>query len=157
MVWPTKLEKYFEFYAKLICCQQKRGDCLKSKFWKIGFKTCVLEENFILYSCIFISNIKCFEVSFQNQVIFFKKVVFPEFQLIQSDFQSIKILFKKFSEPLPGSIDRTYFLINRTSCFKFFKNSVLTDSNTFSKLFFKLFSLSSTWQGSTEDFLSFLT
>ena len=36
----------------------------------------------------------------------------------------------------------------------FFKNNVLTDSNTFSKLFSN-FSLSLTWQGSTEDFLSF--
>ena len=53
---------------------------------------------------------------------------FPEFRLIQSNFQSIEILFKKFSEPLPGSIDRTYFSINRTSCFKFFKTSALIDS-----------------------------
>ena len=50
-------------------------------------------------------------------------------------YRSEEILFKKFSEPLPGSIDRTCFSINRTSCFKFFKNSALTDSNTFSKPF----------------------
>ena len=151
LVWPTKLEKYFEFYAKLICClitkkkkkkKKKKGDCLKSKFWKIGFKTCVLEEHFISYSCIFISNIKCFELSFQKSGYFFKKAVFPEFQLIQSDFRSIEILFKKFSEPLPGSIDWTCFSINRTSWFKFFKNSVLTDSNIFSKLFQTFLSLS---------------
>ena len=66
---------------------------------------------------------------------------FPNFQLIQSIFQSIKILLKIFSEPLPGSIDRTCFLINRTSWIKFFKNLVLTCSNIFSKLF-KTFSLS---------------
>ena len=40
---------------------------------------------------------------------------------------------------MPGSIDRTCFSINQTSCFRFFKNSSLTDSNTFSKVFFKLF------------------
>ena len=50
-------------------------------------------------------------------------------------YRSEEILFKKFSEPLPGSIDRTCFSINRTLCFKFFKNSALTDSNTFSKPF----------------------
>ena len=66
---------------------------------------------------------------------FSKKDVFPDFRLIQSVFRSIEILFKKFNEPLPGSIDRTCFLIDRTSCFKFFKNNALTDSNTFSKKF----------------------
>ena len=94
--------------------KKKKGDCLKSKIWKIGFKTCVLEEHFISYSCIFISNIKCFKVSFQKSGYFFKKAIFPEFRLIQSD------LFKKFSEPLPGLIDQTCFSINQTSWFKFF-------------------------------------
>ena len=70
-------------------------------------------------------------------------------------YRSEEILFKKFSEPLPGSIDRTCFSINRTSCFKFFKNSALTDSNTFSKFFFKLFSLSPTWQAPQKIFCSF--
>ena len=55
-----------------------------------------------------------------------------------------------------GSIDRTYFSINRTSCFRFFKNSSLTDSNTFSKVFFQTFLLSPTWQGSTKIFCRFL-
>ena len=40
---------------------------------------------------------------------------------------------------MPSSIDRTCFSINRTSCFRFFKNSSLTDSNTFSKVFFQTF------------------
>ena len=95
-----------------------------------------MEEYFISYSCIFISYIQCFEVSFQKSNYFSKKLFFfLEFRLIQSDFRSIKILFKKFSEPLPGSIDQTCFSINRTSCFRFFKNSSLTDSNIFSKVF----------------------
>ena len=38
----------------------------------------------------------------------------------------------------------------------FFKNSSLTDSNTFSKSFFKIFSLSPTWQGCTKIFCRFL-
>ena len=36
---------------------------------------------------------------------------------------------------MPCSIDQTCFSINRISCFKFFKNSALTNSNTFSKPF----------------------
>ena len=107
-------------YKTDLLLKKRGGECLKSKFWKIGFKTCVLEEHFISYSCIFISNIKCFEVSFQKSGYFFKKAFFLEFRSIQSDFRSIVILFKKFSEPLSGSIDRTCFSINRTSWFKFF-------------------------------------
>ena len=68
--------------------------------------------------------------------LFFLKAIFLEFRLIQSNFRSIEILFKQFSEPLPGSIDRTYFSINRTSWIKFFfLNSVLTDSKHFFKTF----------------------
>ena len=36
---------------------------------------------------------------------------------------------------MPSSIDRTCFLINRISCFRFFKNSILTYSNYFFKSF----------------------
>ena len=73
--------------------------------------------------------------------LFLKKAVFPEFRLIQSVFQSIEILFKKFSEPLLGSIDRTCFLINRRSWIQFLKNSVLTDSTYFFKTFSTFLSL----------------
>ena len=55
LVWPTKFEKYFEFYAQLICwLKKKKGDCLKSKFLgELGFKSWVCENHFISYSCIF--------------------------------------------------------------------------------------------------------
>ena len=87
----------------------------------------ILMHFYILYSMLWgkLSKIRLFSL----------KAVFLEFRLIQSDFRSIEILFKKFSEPLPCSIDQTCFSINRRSCFRFFKNSVLTDSNNFSKLF----------------------
>ena len=87
----------------------------------------ILMHFYILYSMLWgkLSKIR----------LIFLKSCFSRIKLIQSDFRSIEILFKKFSEPLPGSIDRTYFSINRTSCFKFFKNGLLTDSNTFSKPF----------------------
>ena len=143
MVWPTTFEKYFEFYAKLLFCFKKKGEIVSNlNFWRIGFKICVLEEHFISYSWIFISYIQCFEVSFQKSGNFSKKDVFQEFRLIQSDFRSIEILFKKFSEPLPGSIDRTCFSINRTSCFKFFLKQCFDWIKHFFKTFFKLFSLS---------------
>ena len=147
---------YFEFCAKhILCLRIIREIGWKSKFGKTGFKTCVLEKHFISYSCIFISYIKFFEVYFQKSGYFSEKMFFPDFQLIQSIFWSIEILFKIFSEPSPGSIDRTYFSINRTSWIKFFKNSVLTCSNIFSKLFYTFFSHSPTRQGSTKIFLLF--
>ena len=96
-----------------------------------------MEEHFISYSCIFISYVQCFEVSFQKSGYFSKKLFFPEFQLIQFDFQSIEILLKNFSKPLPGSIDRTCFSINRTSWIKFLKKKQCL---TRSKHFFKTFS-----------------
>ena len=73
---------------------------------------------------------------FKKSGYFSKKMFFPDFRLIQSDFRSIEILLKNFSEPLSGSIDRTCFSINRTSWIRFFflkkKNSDLTCSSTFS-------------------------
>ena len=119
-----------------------------------------MEEHFISYSCIFISYIQWFEVSFQKSGYFSKKLFFPEFQLIKYNFRSIKIFLKNFSKPLPGSIDRTCFSINRTSWIKFFFfffKQCFDSFKTLFQIFFKLSSLSPTWQGSTEDFLSFST
>ena len=59
----------------------------------------------------------------KNQVIFLRRCFFPDFRLIQSDFRSIEILLKNFSEPLSGSIDWTCFSINRTSWIRFFKKT----------------------------------
>ena len=80
---------------------------------------------------------------------------FPDFRLIQSIFWSIEILFKIFSKPLPGSIDRTYFLINRTSWIKFFKKHSFDLFKHLFKTFLNFFSLSKTRQGSTEIFCHF--
>ena len=87
--------------------------------------------------------------------LFFLKAIFLEFRLIQSNFRSIEILLKNFSKPLPGSIDRTCFSINWTSLIKFFFKTVFDSFKTPFQIFFKLSSLSPTWQGSTENFLSF--
>ena len=93
----------------------------------------ILMHFYILYSMLWgkLSKIR----------LIFLKSCFSRIKLIQSDFRSIEILFKKFSEPLPGSIDWTYFSINRRSWIHFFKNSVLTDSTYFFKTF-STFSLS---------------
>ena len=74
--------------------------------------------------------------------LFFQKNIFPDFRLIQTVFRSIEILFKNLCEPLSGSIDQTYFSINRTSWIWFFKHG----SWLFQK-FFQVFSLSpiQTW------------
>ena len=69
---------------------------------------------------------------------FFQKCCFPDFRLIQSVFRSIEISFKILCELLSVSINRNWFLINRNSWIKFFKNSVLTCSNIFFKTFFSL-------------------
>ena len=95
----------------------------------------------------------------KNQVIFLKRCFFPDFRLIQSDFRSIEILLKNFSEPLSGSINRTCFSINQTSWIRFFKKTQIWLVHLLFQNFFKLssFSLSPTWQSSTKDFLLFST
>ena len=74
-------------------------------------------------------------LSFKKLGYFFKKMFFPDFRLIQSDFRSIEIFLKNFSKPLPDSIDRTCFSINRTSRIRFFFKQCLTHSKHFFKSF----------------------
>ena len=95
----------------------------------------ILMHFYFLYSMLW-------DMFSKNQVIFLKRCFFPDFRLIQSNFRSIEILLKKFSEPLSGSIDRTCFSINRTLWIKFFLNSVWLIQNTFSNLFQTFLSLS---------------
>ena len=91
----------------------------------------ILMHFYILYSM--------FWGKFSKIKLFLWKTIFPEFRVTQSDFRSIEILFKKFSEPLPGSIDRTCFSINQTSCFKFFKKQCFDWFKHFFKTFFQTF------------------
>ena len=78
----------------------------------------------------------------KNQVIFLKRCFFPDFRLIQSDFRSIEILLKNFSEPLSSSINRTCFSINQTSWIRFFKKTQIWLVHLLFQNFFKLSSLS---------------
>ena len=95
----------------------------------------ILMHFYILYSMLW-------DKLSKNQVFFSKKLFFPEFRLIQFHFRSIKILFKKFSEPLPGLINRTCFSINWTSCFRFFKTVLWLIQTPFQKFFQTFLSLS---------------
>ena len=89
---------------------------------------------FVLKSCFF-QNFNSSNLIF-DQSKFFWKI-------------SVSLCLVRLIEPVFRSIE------HRDS--SFFYNSVLTDSNTFSKLFQTFLSLSLTWQGFTEDFLSFFT
>ena len=93
---------------------------------------------------------------FKNQVIFSKKMFFPDFRLIQTVFRSIKISFKILGEPLSISIDRNCFSINRISWIRFFKNWFWLFQNHFFKSFSELFSLSPIRTWLHLRFLSFL-
>ena len=125
---------------------------------KLGLKLVFLENHFISYSCIisifFFNALRrgCIKFCWFSKIHFFYN--FDQSSLI---FDQSKLRFKNFSESLPGSIDRTCFSINRTSWIKFFLNTVFDSFKTLFQNFFKLSSLSLTWQGSTEDFLSFST
>ena len=94
-----------------------------------------MEEHFISYSCIFTSYIQCFEVSFQKSGYLSKKLFFQNFDWSNLIFDqsksclknSVSLCLVRLIEPVFGSIE------HRVS--SFFKNSALTDSNTFSKPF----------------------
>ena len=94
--------------------------------------------------------------------MFFQKLCFSsnlvslcQFRLIHSIFRSIEIFLKCFNEPLSVSIDRNYFSINRNSWIGFFLKLRFDLFKSLFQNFFKLFSLSPTWQGSTEIFCRF--
>ena len=112
-----------------------------------------LWKTFHLILMHFFIILQCFEERLLKILLIFKNSFFLQFWSIEFVFRLIKIAFKNFSKSLPGSIDQTWFrsIEHRESSF------FLTQCLTHSKHFFKLSSLSPTWQGSTEDFLSFST
>ena len=82
--------------CKIVLLLNKKGEIVKIYFffWKIGFKTCVLEEHFISYEYIFISYIQYFEVSFQKSGYFSKKLFFQNFDWSNLIFDQLKSCFK---------------------------------------------------------------
>ena len=113
-----------------------------------------LWKSFHLILMHFFIIFQCFEERLHQILLFFKNSFFLQFRSIEYVFRSIEIVFKNFSESLFVSIDQNCFSINRTSWIRFFFKKLRFDLFIY---FFKLSSLSPTWQGSTEDFLSFST
>ena len=111
-----------------------------------------LWKSFHLILMHFFIIFQCFEERLHQILLFFKNSFFLQFRSIEYVFRSIEIVFKNFSESLFVSIDQNCFSINRTSWIRFFFKKLRFDLFIY---FFKLSSLSLTWQGSTEDFLSF--
>ena len=72
---------------------------------------------------------------FQKSGYFYKKLFFHNFDWSNLIFDQSKSCLKNLVSLCLVQLIEPCFSINRTSCFKFFKNSVLIDSNTFSKLF----------------------
>ena len=100
-----------------------------------------MEEHFISYSCIFISYIQCFEVSFQKSGYFSKKLFFQNFDWSNLTFDqsksylknSVSLYLVRLIEPVFRSIK------HRVSSFL---KTVLWLIQTLFQTFFKLLSLS---------------
>ena len=92
----------------------------------------ILMHFYILHSMLWgkFSKIKLFSL---------KSCFFQNFDWSNLIFDQSKSCLKKFSEPLPGSIDRTCFSINRRSCFKFLKKTVFWLTQTLFQNFFQTF------------------
>ena len=111
---------------------------------KLGLKL-VFWKSISCHTHAFLSLIfNALRCDFQKSGFFFfflKRDVFPEFRLIQTVFQSIKISFKILGELLSVSIDQNCFSINRISWIRFFENGSWLFQNSFFKSFLS-FSLS---------------
>ena len=126
---------------------------------ELGFNSWVCENHFISYSCIFfLKFLQCFEERLLQILLIFKNsFFFYNFDRSSLFFDQSKLRLKisislclvRLIEPVFRSIE------HRES--SFFLNTVFDSFKTLFQNFFKLSSLSPTWQGSTEDFLSFST
>ena len=162
LVWPTKFEKYFEFYAQLICClKKKNGDCLKSKFLgKLGFKSWVCENHFISYSWIFFFIIfQCFEERLLQILLIFKNSFFYNFNRSSLFFDQSKLRLKILVSLCLFRLIKTVFQSIEYRESGFLKFSVWRVQNTFSKVFstFLSLSLSPTRQSKIIQFFSFFS
>ena len=124
---------------------------------ELGFNSWVCENHFISYSCIFFI-LQCFEERLLQILLIFKNsFFFYNFDRSSLFFDQSKLRLKisislclvRLIEPVFRSIE------HRES--SFFLNTVFNSFKTLFQNFFKLSSLSPTWQGSIKDFLSFST
>ena len=133
---------YFEYFFFFFCktyfvFEILKGECLKILILgKLGLKLVFWKSISSHTHAILFLIFNALRSVFKNQVIFSKKMFFPDFRLIQTVFRSIKISFKNLGEPLSDSIDRNYFSINWISWIRFFfKTDLDFFKNTFSKVF----------------------
>ena len=77
LVWSTKFEKYFEFYAKLICCLKKREIVWNLNFWEnwvlnLGFVKIISPHTHAFFFII----LQCFEERLLKILLIFKNSFF---------------------------------------------------------------------------------
>ena len=98
LVWPTKFEKYFEFYAQLICCLKKKREIVWNlNFWQnwvlnLGFVKIISSHTNAFFFIFF----QCFEERLHQILLFFKNSFFLQFRLIEKQTRLIKIVKKKW-------------------------------------------------------------
>ena len=114
-------------------------------------------EHFISYSCIFISYIQCFEVSFQKSGFSLKAIFFQNFDWSNLIFDQSKSCFKNFVSLCLVRLIEPVFRSIEYRVSGFLKIVLWLIQTPFQKSFQTFLSLSLTWQGSTKNFLSFST
>ena len=160
LVWPTKFEKYFEFYAQLICwLKKKKGDCLKSKFLgELGFKSWVCENQFISYSYIFFHIFSMLWGEVASNSVDFKKFFFFFYNFDRSSlfFNQSKLRLKISVSLYLFRLIETVFRLIEFHESGFLKFNVWPVQNTFSKVFSTFLSLSDSAKQNHPIFVIFL-
>ena len=139
--------------------KKKKEDCLKSKFWENWVLNLeFVKKSFHLILMHFFNSSMLWGEVASNSVDFPKFIFFYNFDRSSLFFNQSKLHLKISVSLCLVRLIKPVFSINRTSWIKFFfLNTVFDSFKTLFQNFFKLSSLSPTWQGSTENFLSFST
>ena len=113
-----------------------------------------MEERFISYSCIFISYIQCFEVSFQKSGYFSKKLFFQNFDWSNLIFNqsnsclknSVSLCLVRLIKPVFRSIEhrvssflKTVFWLIQTLFQNFFQTSLSLSLSDLARLHWRFF------------------
>ena len=112
-------------------------------FGKTGFKTCVFEKHFISYSCTWFIKFNALRSFCIILLCFSKKLIFPEFRLIEIVFWSIKIAIKSVCESLFVLIG-AQLVLNQLKYFRPIESifrSIENRVENFSKTYFHVFKL----------------
>ena len=161
-VWPTKFEKNFEFYAKLICCLKKGGEIVwKLNFWEnwvlnLGFVKIILSHTHAFFYHNFF---QFFEERLHQILLIFKNSFFFFFY----NFDRLSLFFYQLKLQLKISVHLCLFrlieTVFRSIEFResgFLKFSVWLVQKTFSKVFSTFLSLSNSAKQNHLIFVVFL-